>query len=199
MLWLTHYIIFTQTTQLAAAPSPAVPVDSIVFVGSFRLILYTNSLRQNRNRNRNRRRWIGGVGASEAAPTHVAPTIRRDALPPSREADLRDGRLPDGQEPHHVLHPRLPEHGGARGRARGAAAPPRRHVGLAGDGRAAADAHRDGAVARLSVGRDQRGAKRSGVAVDLRGGGAARERAGLQSPRGRNPGPHGNAGGHVVG
>jgi hypothetical protein len=44
MLWLTHYIIFTQTTQLAAAPSPAVPVDSIVFVGSFRLILYTNSL-----------------------------------------------------------------------------------------------------------------------------------------------------------
>ena len=54
MLWLTHYIIFTQTTQLAAAPSPAVPVDSIVFVGSFRLILYTNSLRQNRNRNRNR-------------------------------------------------------------------------------------------------------------------------------------------------
>ena len=56
MLWLTHYIIFTQTTQLAAAPSPAVPVDSIVFVGSFRLILYTNSLRQNRNRNRNRNR-----------------------------------------------------------------------------------------------------------------------------------------------
>jgi hypothetical protein len=39
--------------KLAAAPSPAVPVDSIVFVGSFRLILYTNSLRQNRNRNRN--------------------------------------------------------------------------------------------------------------------------------------------------
>ena len=54
MLWLTHYINFTQTTQLAAAPSPAIAVDSIVFVGSFRLILYTNSLRQNRNRNRNR-------------------------------------------------------------------------------------------------------------------------------------------------
>ena len=56
MLWLTHYINFTQTTQLAAAPSPAIAVDSIVFVGSFRLILYTNSLRQNRNRNRNRNR-----------------------------------------------------------------------------------------------------------------------------------------------
>ena len=77
MLWLTHYIIFTQTTQLAATPSPAVPVDSIVFVGSFRLILYTNSLRQNRNRNRNRNQYStrtatdGTAAAAAVFPTAV--------------------------------------------------------------------------------------------------------------------------------
>ena len=41
------------TTNLAA-PSPAVAVDSIVFVGTLMLISYTNSIRHNRNRNRNR-------------------------------------------------------------------------------------------------------------------------------------------------